>query len=79
LQYREHREKQGDSNSDNLSVTAERVDGKPNLVFRHHDVEGRLRYVERHDEKGLVRQGTRAPSLLPCEFGHYFVSSDVME
>ena len=40
-----------------LSVTAERVDGKPNLVFRHHDVEGRLRYVERHDEKGLVRKG----------------------
>ena len=38
-----------------LSVTAERVDGKPNLIFRHHDVEGRLRYVERHDEKGLVR------------------------
>ena len=30
-----------------LSVTVERVDGKPNIVFRHHDVEGRLRYVDR--------------------------------
>jgi len=38
-----------------LSVIVERVDGKPNLIFRHHDVEGRLRYVERHDEKGLLR------------------------
>lgn len=31
-----------------LAVTVERVDGKPNIVFRHHDVEGRTRYVERH-------------------------------
>lgn len=31
-----------------LSVTVERIEGKPNIVFRHHDVEGRIRYVDRH-------------------------------
>ncbi len=31
-----------------LSITAERVEGRPNLVFRHHDVKGQIRYAERH-------------------------------
>ena len=53
MSHREHTEKQGDRDRDSLSVITECVDGKPNLVFRHHDVEGRRRYVERHDEKGL--------------------------
>ena len=31
-----------------LSITVERIDGKPNIIFRHHDVEGKIRYAERH-------------------------------
>lgn len=31
-----------------LAVTVDRVDGLPDIVFRHHDVAGGIRYVERH-------------------------------
>ncbi len=31
-----------------LSVTVERVNGTPNIVFRHHDVEGKVRNEDRH-------------------------------
>ncbi|MDZ7724432.1 MAG: alkaline phosphatase D family protein [candidate division KSB1 bacterium] len=31
-----------------LSVTVERIDNTPNIVFRHFDVNGLLRYAERH-------------------------------